>query len=299
MREHGGAVTPQRKGGVLKRRENLTGYAFSGPAFLTLFFVILFPFIYVIYISFFRKIFGKEAVLVGLGNYVETLSDPLFYHSFYITCFYTFISVAFKLLLGLGFALLLTQRFKGRGFVRTLAIIPWSLPLFVVAIIFWWFFDYNLGLANQMLKRLFNIAVPWLGVEYAIWAIIIANIWKGIPFFMVNFLGAMQTIPKDLYESAEMDGASAWRRFLHITLPGIKYVLLIVCLLSVIWTFSEFDTVFFLTRGGPGYATFIIPILIYYHAFSRFDVGIAATVSVITVPLFLILIGLILRALRE
>lgn len=290
---------PIGRGGLLKERETLSGLFFSGPAFLVLFLVIFFPFVYVIYISFFTKIFGREAVLVWLGNYVETLYDPLFYHSFYVTCFYTFISVVFKLVLGLGFSLLLTERFRGRGVVRTVAIIPWSLPLFVVAIIFWWFFDYNLGLANQILIRLFHVAIPWLGVDYAIWAIIIANVWKGIPFFMVNFLGAMQTVSHDLYEAADIDGASTWTKFLNITLPGIRYVLLIVCLLSTIWTFSEFDTVFFLTRGGPGYSTFIIPILIYFQAFSRFDIGLAAAVSVIAVPLFLVLIWFILRALKE
>jgi len=288
-----------KKGWSLRWREAASAYFFSGPAFLVLFLVILFPFLYVIYISFFTKIFGREAVLVWFGNYLETLRDQLFYYSFYITCFYTFTSVMLKLILGLGFALLLTQRFKGRGAVRTLAIIPWSLPLFVVAIIFWWFFDYNLGLANQLLVRVFHMRVPWLGPDLAVWSIIVANVWKGIPFFMVNFLGAMQTVSQDLYEAADIDGASAWIRFRNITLPGIRYVLLIVCLLSTIWTFSEFDTVFFLTRGGPGYATFIVPILIYYHAFSRFDIGIASAVSVIVVPLFLVLIWFILRAIKE
>ncbi|MEM2538064.1 MAG: sugar ABC transporter permease [Candidatus Methanomethylicia archaeon] len=285
--------------GSLKKRESLSGLFFSGPAFIVLFLVILFPFTYVIYISFFKKIFGAEAVFVGLQNYIETLSDPLFYHSFYVTLFYTLISVALKLLCGLGLALLLSQNFRGRSIVRTICIIPWSLPLFVVAIIFWWFFDYNLGLANQLLSKLFNIKVPWLGVDFAVWSIIITNVWKGIPFFMVNFLGALQTVPKQLYDAAEIDGASAWNKFLHVTLPCIKYVILVVCLLSIIWTFGEFDTVFFLTRGGPGYVTFIIPILIYYHAFSRFDLGIASAVSVLTVPLFLMLIALIVRELRR
>jgi len=283
----------------LKGKDALAGLFFSAPAFITLFLVILFPFIYVIYISFFRKIFGAEAVFIGLGNYIETLRDPLFYHSFYVTSFYTAVAVALKLLCGLGLALLLSQNFRGRGIVRTICIIPWGLPLFVVAIIFWWFFDYRLGLANQLLSRLFHMRVSWLGADFALWAIIITNVWKGIPFFMVNFLGALQTVPQQLYDAAEIDGASAWNKFLHVTLPGIKYVVLVVCLLSTIWTFGEFDTVFFLTRGGPGYVTFVIPILIYYHAFSRFDLGIASTVSVLTVPLFLALIALILRGLKE
>ncbi len=286
-------------GASLKNKEALAGLLFSGPAFITLFLVILFPFAYVIYISFFRKIFGEEAIFIGLGNYIETLRDPLFYHSFYVTVFYTAVAVILKLLCGLGLALLLTQNFRGRSIVRTICIIPWGLPLFVVAIIFWWFFDYHLGLANQLLSRFFHTRLSWLGPELALWSVIITNVWKGIPFFMVNFLGALQTIPQQLYDAAAIDGASAWNKFRHVTLPGIKYVVLVVCLLSTIWTFGEFDTVFFLTRGGPGYVTFIIPILIYYHAFSRFDLGIASTVSVLTVPLFIALIALILRGLKQ
>jgi len=282
----------------LKIRDALEGLAFSTPAFLLLFFVLFFPFVYVIYISFFTKYFGYEAVFSGLKNYIEIAKDPLFYYSLYISTLYTSISVVLKLILGLAFAMLLSQEFRGRSVVRAIAVIPWGIPLFVVAALFFWFFDYNLGLANIILKALFGVKIFWLGPDYVIPSIIYVNVWKGIPFFMVNFLGALQTVPKSLYEAAEIDGANAWHRFRYITVPGIKYVMLIVCLLSTIWTFGEFDTIFFLTRGGPGYITHIIPIYIYFQAFSRFDIGMAAAVSVLTVPIFLALISVILWALR-
>jgi len=283
----------------LKVRELLEGYTFSIPSFFLLFLVLFFPFVYVIYISFFTKYFGHEAVFCNLKNYFEVIKDPLFHYSFYISTLYTIIAVALKLLLGLALAILLSQNFKGRAIVRTIVIIPWGIPLFVIATIFFWFFDYNLGLANIILKSLFGIKIFWLGPEYVIPSIIYVNVWKGIPFFMVNFLGALQTIPKSLYEAAEIDGASAWHKFRYITIPGIKYVMLIVCLLSTIWTFGEFDTIFFLTRGGPGYLTHIIPIYIYFQAFSRYDIGMAAAVSTLTVPIFLALISGILWALKR
>jgi len=282
-----------------KLREYLEGYIFSIPPFLLLFFVLFFPFAYVIYISFFTKYFGYEAIFSGLKNYFEIIVDPLFHYSLYITTFYTTVAVILKLILGLAFAILLSQEFKGRSIVRTIAVIPWTIPLFVIAALFFWFFDYNLGLANTILKSLFGIKLLWLGPEYVIPVIIFVNVWKGIPFFMVNFLGAFQTIPKSLYESAEIDGAGAWSKFRYITLPGIKYVILVVCLLSAIWTFGEFETVFFLTNGGPGYITHIIPIYIYFQAFSRYDLGMASAVSVLTVPIFLALISFILWALKR
>jgi len=283
-----------------KIREALEGYAFSTPAFLLLFLVLFFPFLYVIYISFFTKIFGYEAIFSGLKNYLEIVEDPIFRYSLNITSVYTISSVLLKLVIGLGFALFLSQEFKGRSIVRAIAVIPWGLPLFVVASVFFWFFDYNLGLANLLLKQILNLKpVFWLGPQLAVLSIVYVNVWKGIPFFMVNFLGVLQTVPRSLYEAAEIDGANAWQRFAHITIPGIRYVVLIVCLLSTIWTFGEFDTIFYLTRGGPGYITHIIPIYIYFQAFSRFDIGMAAAVSVLTVPIFLTLISVILWALRR
>jgi multiple sugar transport system permease protein len=282
-----------------KVREALEGYFFATPAFFLLFLVLFFPFLYVVYISFFTKIFGYEAVFSGIRNYLEILRDPLFSYSICVTSFYTSISVVLKFVLGLAFAILLTQNFKGRSLVRAIAVIPWGLPLFVVASVFFWFFDYNLGLANLLTKSFGIKPIFWLGPDYALSAIIFVNVWKGIPFFMVNFLGALQTVPRSLYEAAEIDGANAWRRFRHITIPGIRYVILVVCLLSTIWTFGEFDTVFYLTRGGPGYVTHIIPIYIYFQAFSRFDIGLAAAVSVLTVPIFITLISIILWALRR
>jgi len=283
-----------------KIREALSGYSFSAPAFTLLFLIILFPFVYVIYISFFTKIWGSPPIFSGLKNYVELVNDSLFRYSLYISLVYTVSSVLIKLIMGLGFAIVLTQPFKGRGAVRAIAIIPWGLPLFVVATIFFWFFDYNLGMANIILNSLFGLnKMFWLGPDLVVASIIYVNIWKGVPFFMVNFMGGMQTIPRILYEAAEIDGAGPWRRFRHITLPGLRYVILIVCLLSTIWTFGEFDTIFFLTRGGPGYVTYVIPILIYFLAFARFDVGIASAASVLSVPIFIVLISIILWALRK
>jgi len=283
-----------------KTREALSGYSFSAPAFTLLFLVILFPFIYVLYISFFTKIWGSLPIFSGLKNYVELVNDSLFQYSLYISLVYTISSVLMKLIMGIGFAILLTQPFKGRGAFRAIAIIPWGLPLFVVATIFFWFFDYNLGMANIILDSLFGMKkMFWLGPDLVVASVIYVNIWKGVPFFMVNFMGGMQTIPRILYEAAEIDGAGPWQRFRHITLPGLRYVILIVCLLSTIWTFGEFDTIFFLTRGGPGYVTYVIPILIYFLAFARFDVGIASAASVLSVPIFIVLISLILWALRK
>lgn len=195
----------------------------------------------------------------GLQNYVDAFGDPVFLQRLVWTIVWTVACVSITYSLGLALATLLNRQVAARGFYRMALVVPWAIPGFVS--VFSWNFLYNEkhGLLNKILVGGGIDAVPWLNdPTIAKLSVIAVNVWLGVPFMMVALLGGLQSIPGDLYEAAEMDGASAWQRFRHITLPGLRPVSTTVILLSTIWTFNMFPVIFLLTRGGPGDATEIL-----------------------------------------
>ncbi len=280
--------------GVKALGDTKYGYLLCAPMIIYIVVVMLFPLVWGFSLSFTDKSIGGVAEFIGLDNYKFLLTDPQFGKSFGVTIAYTIISVFFKMLFGLFMALVLNNQFKGRNLARAALIIPWTLPN-VVAVLNWrWIFSDIGGVANYLLKTvgLIEKDLVWLGdAKLAFLAILIVNIWRGIPFFGIQILSKLQTIPNDLYEAAAIDGAGMIRRFFHVTLPEIADVILLSCLMSSIWTINEFESVWLLTGGGPSGATEIIGVYSYKTAMTSLLIGRGVSVSILAAPLLIILIS--------
>ncbi|MGA4881612.1 carbohydrate ABC transporter permease [Streptomyces lydicamycinicus] len=204
----------------------------------------------------------------GLDNYRAVLSDGVFWDRLGWTVLWTVGCVSLTFLTGLALANMLNRTLRGRTFYRLALILPWAIPAFIS--VFTWRMLYNEknGILNKLLAGGGIDAVPWLNdPTWAKLSVIAVNVWLGVPFMLVALLGGLQSIPGELYEAAEMDGASAWQRFRHITVPGLRAVSSTVILLSTIWTFNMFPVIFLLTRGGPGDATEILVTYAYRLSF--------------------------------
>ncbi|MFF3276981.1 carbohydrate ABC transporter permease [Streptomyces chrestomyceticus] len=204
----------------------------------------------------------------GLDNYTEILGDDVFWGRLGWTVVWTVACVGVTFAIGLALANLLNRTLRGRTFYRLALILPWAIPAFVS--VFTWRLLYNEknGLLNKLLAGGGIDAVPWLNdPTWAKLSVIAVNVWLGVPFMLVALLGGLQSIPGELYEAAEMDGANAWQRFCNITLPGLRGVSSTVILLSTIWTFNMFPVIYLLTRGGPGDATEILVTYAYRLSF--------------------------------
>ena len=197
-----------------------------------------------------------------------------------------------KLGIGLGLALLVNQQIPGRGFFRAFLMLPWAMPAFVAFLTWRVLYQPIGGGINLILTQtgIYPHVVDWLGQRStALPAVIFASVWRGFPFWFVSILAALQSIPKDLYEAARVDGANAWQRFRDVTLPGIRQVLIITALLSSIWTANGFEHVWLLTQGGPSDATMVFPVLAYFGMQTQ-RIGEAAAVSVAMLPVLAILV---------
>src|SRR6266446_6183075 len=185
----------------------------------------------------------------------------------------------------MGMALVLTSKIRFRSFWTGVLLIPWVAPTVVSALNFLWIYDYSLGVLNYLLVHVFGVlshGVGWLSEPgTAMSSVIGVNVWRGFPFFGISFLAGMKAIPGELYEAAAVDGATALRRFRHVTLPGIRNIVL---LLSTIWTFNDFAIIYILTKGGPGGATMVLPVLTYEIAFGAQRLGEAIAVALYMLP---------------
>lgn len=206
---------------------------------------------------------------VGLGNYVEILTSSLFWDKLAWTVIWTVACVAAHYGIGLALATMLNRRMRLRSVYRVLLILPWAVPAFVAAFIWRYLYNSDYGVINGMLRMAGLPGVGWLDdPTTAKIAVIAVNVWIGVPFMMVALLGGLQSIPAELYEAAEVDGASAWQRFRAITLPGLRQVSSTVILLGTIWTFNMFPIIFLITRGGPGSETEILVTYAFREAFT-------------------------------
>lgn len=252
--------------------------------------ILIVPLLFTLWMSFHRMPIGHPPTFTGLSNFVRIFRSPIFYVSLKNTFVYAFPAVAIKAIIGLGVALLLNQKFGGRGILRGLSILPWAIPPFIACVLFWFVYDYR-GVGNFILSTLGLKPIHWLGYHYAMPSIILVNIWRGWPFFYLGFLAGLQAIPAELHESAEIDGASSSQRLLFITLPLLKPVFLIVCGLSLMWTMGDFVIPKMMTGGGPVDATLTIPMATYKIAFLMgLNYPLASAYSVSILPIFAILI---------
>lgn len=275
-------------------RDFALGYTLIIPLFIVLFGLLAYPIFTALSITLQNKTVGMPGQFIGLGNYRELLfDDPVFWRVVRNGFLFTFGSVALKLVLGMIMALVLNQPIFARGFFRGILLMPWVAPTVVTALSWRWMLDLT-GVFNYLLRSagLMGTPIAWLAqYNTAMAALIMVNTWRGFPFFGVTLLAGMQSIPAELYEAAEIDGASAWQRFWYITLPSLRTILLVVAILSIIWTFNDFSTVWLLTGGGPGNATDVFATYTYKLGFRASRLGYGQTVSVILAP---VLIGIIM-----
>ena len=233
------------------------GYLLILPSMVVIFSIIIWPILYSIYLSFHQLylVRPKEFPFVGLENYLKILSNRVFWAAVGRTFYFTGISGGAEIILGLGIALVLNQDFKGRAFMRGLIILPWALSSVVNGMMWKWIYDGRYGALNGILLQL-----GWID-SYKIWLadpkvamnfVIIAKIWKETPVGVLFILASLQTIPSSLYEAAKVDGASTFRRFIHITLPLLRPILLLLIVIKSVWAIRDsFDIVYMITRGGP------------------------------------------------
>ena len=282
-----------------------TAILFLLPLFGLVVSLIIYPFYRAIWLSLTDKLVGYPERFVGLKNYWYLLHDDTFREVVRNSLIFTIASVALKILSGLAMALVLNGILRWRNLFRGLFLLPWITSTVIIALTWRWMFDSfpGRGFFNSILMDAGLLSRPMAFMaspEGAMLAVIVANWWRGFPFFGVSYLAAMQAIPVDLYEAAAVDGASAWRRFWHVTLPGLKHVGIVTVLLSFIWTINDFNIIYVMTRGGPGTATQVFATYSYEVAFNQLRWGRGVTISIFLVPVFVVGIVLISRyLLRE
>lgn len=288
------AALPDHTAPARAWRNRLLPYGLLTPAVLVTVVIVFLPTIEAIVTSLYEFVLFRPnaARFVGLGNYIKLVQDPVFWITLKHTAIWIGLTVPLQMGLGLIAALILNRQFPWRGLARALVIIPWALPSVVIALMWRWIYDANTGVLNEILLRLSLIqsAIPWLAdPDKALYAVVVTLTWQGFPFFAVMILAGLQGIPKSRYEAASIDGASAWRQFRHVTLPGIAGVLATAGLLRIIWVANSIDVIFVMTSGGPGYATQTLPLYAFVKARQNLDFGYGTAIAV----MFTLLLGVV------
>jgi multiple sugar transport system permease protein len=249
-----------------------------------------------------RSFLSPVAEFIGLDNYITVITDDGFWATFGRTLLWTALSVGLQILIGLAFALLLNQRFRGRGFLRGVFLLPWVTPVVVVALIWKWMLNDLYGVINNLLAQV-NPALgdlAWFSDEsLALWTVIGVNVWRGVPFTMIIFLAGLQSVPQELNEAAAVDGAGRLRTFSTVTLPHLRGILLTVALIFTMFNFNNFDLVYLSTRGGPADRTMILPVKTYEVAFKGLQIGEAGAWAVLMLITIAILAGLYFAYVRR
>jgi multiple sugar transport system permease protein len=274
------------------RRDALAGWLLLSPSLLLIGGLILYPIAYNLWLSLFDKhAFLPVQTFVGLRHFRYFAADEEFWASFRNGTVYSVATIVLQLGLGVAAALLLNEAFRGRNFLRGAVLFPYMIPT-VVAVILWkWLLNDQFGLVNHLLiaSGLAGAPVAWFGPERIMWSLVLTSVWQFFPFVVITYLARLQTIPPELYEAATVDGAGAWRRFLHVTLPQTRNVLFVIVLLRSIWMFTKFDTVWLLAgEGGVGRYVRTLPVYAYMRSFTYMQAGMGAALAVI---MFLMLVG--------
>jgi multiple sugar transport system permease protein len=274
------------------------------PILLVLLGLITYPFLLSIFLSFTDKMVGRPAKFVGLENYHDILFGaefgPVFWKSVVNTILYTVVAVSSKTVLGMAMALFLHEEFRGRDLMRALCFLPWAIPSLIVGLSWQWILNgTQAGMLNLLLidLGLSDTLIQWLGDPHlALWSVTFVTIWAGCPFYGMMFLAGLQSISKELYEAASIDGANVFHRFRHVTLPGLMTVITITVLLSTIWTANGFNLIYVLTGGGPANATMTFPMYTYQVGIAGAQrLGAASAITIMFLPFFLVLIYVLTR----
>lgn len=280
-------IPPPKTKVVKDKNQTWLGLALTLPTLIAIFSVSLIPFVSSFILSLQRRDIGRPQfdAFIGLQNYFDLLQDDRFLHSLWVTVLFSLISVIIELILGTAIALVLNEQFAGRGFVRGLIILPWALPSIVNAAMWQWIYNADYGALNALLTQLGLIQhyQIWLGNPTAAFILIIlANVWKETPFTALLVMAALQGIPQDLYDAAKADGASAWQRFIYITLRLITPVIMVAGFLQFLWGLQTFELVYIVTSGGPASATELLSLRMYAQTFRSLRFGYGAAIAYLT-----------------
>ena len=289
--------------GELLDRQGVLAYVLLLPGLLILTAFIGWPFITSLWLSVTDQSVSTSVVrFVGLENFTDELRSQIFLQTLRNTFVYTGVTVVFKLAFGLGLAVLMNQSFRLKNLARAALLLPWIVPTALSAIAWLWLFDATFRVFNWAIVRsgLADRGINWLGEgQWAMTSIIIANIWRGTPFFAISILAGLQTVDRELLDAAAVDGASPWDRFWRITIPLIRPVLLIVLLFSTVQTISDFQLVYVLTRGGPANSTHLLGTLAYDVAVRAGQLSQGAAISLYMFPVLIVCVVALLVYMRR
>jgi len=286
-----------------KRREQLAGVLTISPALILILGLTLYPVAYSIWLSLLEKhSFFPQERFVGLENYFYLSKDAEFWSSLWLGVVYSIWTIVFQVVLGVAAALILNETFVGRGLVRAIVLFPYMVPTIVAVILWKWLLNDMYGVVNYWMValRIVRDPISWLGADHIMLSTIIMSIWQFFPFVLLSILARLQTIPPELYEAAKVDGASALRRFVHITMPQIRGILFVVILLRSIWMFTKFDTVWLMGEGaGAGRFIRTLPVYAYMRTLTYYQAGLGATLAVIMFAILVVCTVIYFRLFRE
>jgi multiple sugar transport system permease protein len=277
---------------------------FLTPTMLLLLLIAVFPLIWSLYLSFTKYSVINDAKTgpqaIGFANYGRLLDDPEVWQHFSTTAGFVIPAVGIELLIGFGLAMLLNRNFKARGLLMTLMLIPMMLSPLVVALFWSYMYRPDAGVIDYWIRDVFGLkAVDWLNdLHVAMWSLVLVDIWQWTPFIMLIALAGLSAVPKYLYEAAEVDRASGWFKFRHITLPLVTPLLLIAILFRTIDAYKMFDQAYALTGGGPGQSTQVLSIYLYQMAFRDFNTGKGSALGYIMLIVIIALANLLIRVLN-
>lgn len=275
---------------------------YIAPAFIVLAAVLVYPLFYAFWLSFHQwtmRTFKQGVPFIFLDNYINLFSNPDFLNSIKITFTFVFLAISLEFVLGMGLALLLHQELNGKGFFRSMILLPMMCTNVVIGLTWRLLLNYQYGLVNYYLGVLNIMPVEWLSSpRVAMASVVMVDVWNTTSFVALMLLAGLQSLPDEPYESARIDGASNLQTFYYLTLPLLSPIILVALLWRFIDTFRIFDVIYLLTAGGPARVTETVSIYIYRYGFQSFNLGVAATSSFIMLLIMLIIAGLLARLIR-
>src|SRR5262250_2414400 len=284
-------------------REAILGPVFVTPSLLLLLLLVAYPFLMALYFSLSNAFIGRPSQFIGIQNFIKLWESDAFRQTFQNAFVFTGAAVAAKIVLGIALALLLNQQLWFKRVIRGAVLLPWVIPTALSTLGWWWMFNSLYSVVNWTGIALGIMDPPgpnWLGQKYyAMAAVVIFNIWRGLPFFAITILAGLVAIPKDIYEAAEADGAGAIARFWYMTLPMLRGVLAVVILFSTIFTFSEFNIIYVLTHGGPINSTHLFATLSRQVGLESGRIGEGAAISLYLFPVLAMVVYAQLKSVRR
>lgn len=297
---------PRSVGAYISRllhKESSLGYILLGPGLVFLLVMMAYPLAYAVYLSFTDKAIGAQANFVGLENYTRLLGTTLFSKTVFNSVIYTLFALILKFIGGLALAVFLNRPFVGQRVVKAMILLPWIMPTVFSTMIWSWIYHPSFSIVNDILVNKLGILeqpIPFLMTEnWAMASLIFVNVWRGVPFFGITFLAAIQSVSVEIIEASKIDGASRWVSFWRITFPIIVPVVTIVVLISIIGTLSDFDLPYLLTRGGPNEATTLFALTAFNLTLGAGRIGLGAAVATFMFPFLALLVVFSLISIRR